>query len=53
MGPIEELVLRAWGHGVRIDAGDAARPDAHAETLMSLLVEARRVDRRANQRRTT
>lgn len=43
MGPIEELVLRAWGHGTRIDAGRHRMPDENADALLSVLDDARRL----------
>lgn len=44
MGPVEELMLRAWGHGIRIDAGDRGDPTGHAIGLASCLDEARKLD---------
>jgi hypothetical protein len=38
MGPIEDLVLRAWGLGVHIDATE---PRAHGVALVDLVCEAR------------
>ncbi len=44
MGPVEALVLRAWGHGTRIDAGDHRCPAGHADALCDVLTEARSLD---------
>ena len=43
MGPIEELVVRAWGIGVRIDAGDRGRPGEQSRKLLAALDDARRL----------
>ena len=50
MGPAEKLVVRAWGLGIRIDAGDRGKSDEHAKALLALLEEARRLDRESETR---
>ena len=45
MGVIEELVIRAWGLGARIDAADKNDPDAQAKSLVAVLDEARRLQK--------
>lgn len=42
MGPVEDLVLRAWGRGVRIDSDG---PEIHAVGLVDLLHKARNIDK--------
>lgn len=44
MGLVESLVVEAWGLGVRIDAGDAKRPETQANGLLALIARARVVD---------
>jgi hypothetical protein len=51
IGEVEALVLRAWGHGVRIDAGDKDNPEAHSKELLEILMKAREID--ANEGRCT
>jgi hypothetical protein len=49
IGPVEALVLKAWGHGIRIDAGDAGNPEGHSATLLAILDEARKLDNPGNR----
>lgn len=42
-GKIEDLVLRAWGRGIRIDRAD--HPEEHGKALVDLLFEARGIDK--------
>ena len=53
MGPIEALVLRAWGRGIRIDAGDKGEVGEHSAALVAILDEARVLDSRKVSDETT
>jgi hypothetical protein len=44
MGPVEQLVLRAWGLGVRIGEAGAEKPGAQARSLGDVLDKARELD---------
>jgi len=46
MGPIEKLVLQAWGHGVQIDT---IYSNCHAVVLRAVIDEARKLDDVSNR----
>jgi acyl-coenzyme A synthetase/AMP-(fatty) acid ligase len=41
-GPVEDIVLRAWGRGIRIDTDN---PETNGTELVALLHEARNIDK--------
>lgn len=53
MGPIEQLVLRAWGLGVRVTEQEAGTQGEQSRSLREVLEQARQLDAEERERTTT